>query len=115
MRGWAGGQVTRCVGREHFWYHQFFAHLLRLKIMPAGAKVVKYEGDGDPDAPLADGQVVFMFKETCRMVKTEDARLKIMPAGAKVVKSAFFRRPPAPPRGQLEDDGARRPQIAGHE
>ena len=39
--------------------------------MPARAKVVKYEGDGE---------------ETYRMVKTEDARLKTKPAGAKVDK-----------------------------
>ena len=46
----------------------------RLKIKPAGAKVVKYEGDGDPEVPLADGQVVVVLTQTYRRVKTEDGR-----------------------------------------
>ena len=88
----------------------FFAHLLRLKIMPARAKVVKYEGDGDPDAPLADGQVALMFKETYRMVKTEDARLKTKPAGGKVVKYEGDSDPDAPRAdGQV---GEQRPVTA---
>ena len=102
MSGRAGGQVTRCVGREHFWYHQFFAHLLILKIMPAGAKVVKYEGDGDPEVPLADGQVVVVLTQTYRRVKTEDGRdffvrkaflKKLFPKGSAVNQTELTKKP----------------------
>ena len=63
--------------------------------MPARAKVVKYEGDGE---------------ETYRMVKTEDARLKTKPAGGKVVKYEGDSDPDAPRAdGQV---GEQRPVTA---